>query len=83
MRQDEGQASYFCIFTDDFLIRNKSGVVLDELPIFKVSGYPVFQLGDEGFKEINAIFEKMYEELYSDYTYKFDLLRKYVLALIH
>ena len=81
--QDDDQASYFCIFTDDFLIKNKSGVVLDELPIFKVGGYPVFQLGDEGFKEINTIFEKMYKELNSDYTYKYDLLRNYVLELIH
>ena len=81
--QDDDQAGYFCIFTDVFLIKNKSGVVLDELPIFKVGGYPVFQLGDEGFKEINAIFEKMYKELNSDYTYKYDLLRNYVLELIH
>lgn len=34
-------------------------------------------------KEINAIFEKMYRELASDYAYKYDLLRNYVLELIH
>jgi len=42
--QDEDQAGTFCIFTDEFLIKNKSGVVLDKLPIFKSGGYPVFEI---------------------------------------
>ncbi len=32
----------FCIFTDEFLIKSKSGVELDELPIFSPGGFPVF-----------------------------------------
>jgi AraC-like DNA-binding protein len=81
--QDEAQSGYFCIFTDDFLIKNKSGVVLDDLPIFKAGGYPVFELSDEEAKDIDFIFRKMYKELSSDYAYKYDLLRNYVLELIH
>jgi AraC family transcriptional activator of pobA len=81
--QDWDQAGYFCVFTDDFLIQTKSGVVLDDLPIFKPGGYPVFQLSDEDTAEINAIFKKMYRELSADYAYKYDLLRNYVLELIH
>jgi len=81
--QDDDQSGYFCIFTDDFLIKDKSGVVLDDLPIFKAGGYPVFQLTDEASGEIDAIFRKMYKELSSDYAYKYDLLRNYVLELIH
>lgn len=81
--QDDAQSGYFCIFTDDFLIKNKSGVVLDDLPIFKAGGYPVFELSDEETKDINFIFRKMYKELSSDYAYKYDLLRNYVLELIH
>jgi AraC family transcriptional regulator, transcriptional activator of pobA len=81
--QDIHQAGYFCIFTDEFLIPSKSGVVLDELPIFKAGGYPVFQLSDEETVEIDAIFAKMYRELSADYAYKYDLLRNYVLELIH
>ena len=37
--QDDNQFGYFCIFTSDFLIQNKSGVILDELPIFQVSRF--------------------------------------------
>lgn len=81
--QDDNQFGYFCIFTHDFLTQNKSGVVLDELPIFQPGGYPVFQLTDEAAEEITAIFRKMYKELSSDYAYKYDLLRNYVLELIH
>jgi len=81
--QDDNQFGYFCIFTSDFLIAHKSGVVLDELPIFKPGGYPIFQLSDEAAADITAIFIKMYRELSADYAYKYDLLRNYVLELIH
>jgi AraC-like DNA-binding protein len=80
---DDDQFGYFCVFTSDFLIQNKSGVVLDDLPIFQPRGYPIFQLTDEETEDITFIFKKMYKELSSDYAYKYDLLRNYVLELIH
>lgn len=81
--QDDDQSGHFCIFTADFLIHTKSGVVLDELPLFKPGGYPVFQLADEQAEELTGIFRKMHKELASDYAYKYDLLRNYILELIH
>ena len=81
--QDFNQSGYFCIFTDEFLVHTKSGVILDDLPIFKAGGYPVFQVSDEETTEIAAIFKKMTKEMASDYAYKYDLLRNYVLELIH
>lgn len=81
--QDEDQGGDFCIFTDDFLVKEKSGVVLDDLPIFKAGGYPIFQLSEEEVEEISFIFRKMHKEMTSDYTFKYDLLRNYVLELIH
>ena len=81
--QDDKQFGYFCIFTDEFLTRQKSGVVLDELPIFKPGGYPIFQLSDEAAEDILYIFKKMYREITADYAFKYDLLRNYVLELIH
>lgn len=80
---DPDQAGYFCVFTDEFLIKNKSGVELDELPIFQSGGYPVFEISDSEAGEITQIFIKMYKEIASDYVYKYDLLRNYVLELIH
>ncbi len=81
--QDENQSGTFCVFTEDFMIKNKSGVVLDELPIFQSGGIPIFELTDEVADEIAATFHKMKKEIASDYTFKYDLLRNYVLELIH
>lgn len=80
---DVDQRGHFCIFTDEFLVPTKSGVVLDELPIFRAGGYPVFQLSDENAAELLSLFQKMHRELASDYAYKYDLLRNYVIELIH
>jgi AraC-like DNA-binding protein len=81
--QEEDQQGHFCIFTADFLVQSKSGVVLDDLPIFRVGGFPVFELPAEAASEIEAIFLKMHKELNGNYVYKYDLLRNYVLELIH
>lgn len=81
--EDREQAGYFCVFTDEFLLPAKSGVRLDELPIFQPGGYPVFTITDAEYAEINAIFGKMAREITSAYAYKYDLLRTYVLELIH
>jgi len=79
----DNQSGYFCIFTDDFLVHSKSGVILDDLPIFRPGGYPVFQISDDEVNDILLIFNKMNKEISSDYAYKYDLLRNYVLELIH
>lgn len=83
LSQGGPQGGSFCIFSPEFLVKNKSGVDIDELPIFKSGGYPVFQISDEEAAEIGHIFGKMKKEIGSDYTYKYDLLRTYVLELIH
>jgi AraC-like DNA-binding protein len=81
--EDTNQSGYFCIFTDEFLLPAKSGVVLDDLPIFRSGGYPVFQVTADEKEEILSIFKKMNKEIISNYAYKYDLLRNYVLELIH
>jgi AraC-like DNA-binding protein len=81
--QDDNQSGHFCIFTAEFLVHSKSGVVLDELPLFRPGGYPVFQLADEQVEDLAYIYRKMHKELASDYAYKYDLLRNYLLELIH
>lgn len=80
---DDNQAGTFCVFTADYMVKNKSGVVLDELPIFKSGAYPIFEINDDEAAEICAIFSKIKKEIATDYEYKYDLLRNYVLELIH
>ena len=81
--QDDNQMGFFCIFTDTYFSSTKNGIVLDELPIYKPGGFPVFRLTDEEYEDIAAIFRKMVKELASDYAYKYDLLRNYLMELIH
>ena len=80
---DDNQSGLFCIFTPEFLVQTKSGIVLDDLPIYQPGGYPIFQVSDEQAEEISAILIKMHKELSSDYAFKYDLIRNYVLELIH
>ncbi|PXY40789.1 AraC family transcriptional regulator [Flavobacterium cheongpyeongense] len=79
--QETDQSGQFCVFTSDFL--SKSGIDLDNLPIFASEGYPVFQLSDEEITEVELIFNKIQKEINSDYAYKYDLIRNYVSELIH
>ncbi len=81
--QDEEQQGFFCIFTDEFMLRNKSGIILDELPLFQPGTIPIFNLTDEQAAEAGTIFNKMNNELSSDYAFKYDLLRNYVIELLH
>ncbi|AMJ67756.1 helix-turn-helix domain-containing protein [Hymenobacter sp. PAMC 26628] len=80
---DQQQAGHFCVFTEEFLLPAKSGVVLEELPLFRAGGCPVFPVTDEDVAELEAIFRKMHKEIAGGYAYKYDLLRTYVLELLH
>ena len=77
------QTGHFCVFTAEFLHPNRSGVILDELPIFKSPEHPVYALSDSDIARVQGIFENMRAEIASNYAYKYDLLRAYTLELIH
>jgi len=81
--QDDDQKGFFCIFTPEFLVHSKSGVVVEDLPIFTPGNCPVFQLNAGEAEEIRGIFTRMYKELSGNYAYKYDLLRNYLMELIH
>ena len=81
--QDLDQKGHFCLFSDEFLVRSKSGVILEELPIFRPGALPIFQLTDSQADELDVLFRKMQTELASDYLYKFDLIRNFVMEMIH
>ena len=77
------QTGQFCVFTAEFLHPMKSGVIVDELPIFKSPEHPVYALTDADIIRVQGIFENMQAEINSNYAYKYDLLRAYTLELIH
>lgn len=77
------QQGHFCVFTRDFITKSNTGTSIDGLPIFSPQSDFVFQLEANRYKEVEAIFSKMHTEIKSDYTYKYDLLRNYLLELVH
>ena len=80
---DQEQAGYFCVFTAEFLLPAKGGVGLEELGVFQPGGCPVMPLTEAGFAALAVIFERMTQEIASNYAHKYDLLRAYLLELIH
>lgn len=76
------QSGFFCIFTEAFLPQPAAGGS-GRWPVFEPGGQPIYLLTDKQCKTVQAIFEKMLAEIESDYAYKYDLLRTYVLELIH
>jgi AraC family transcriptional activator of pobA len=82
-RPAEAQQGQFCLFTAEFMLPVLGGLTPDELPLFRADGYPVFQLTRAEMARASSLFAQMHEEMASDYAYKYDLLRAYVLELLH
>jgi len=76
------QQRTFCIFTEAFLAEASSRPA-GSFPVFAPGGQPLYLLTEAQRADVQAIFDKMLGEIDSGYTYKYDLLRAYVLELIH
>jgi AraC family transcriptional activator of pobA len=79
----EAQQGQFCLYTAEFLLPVLGGLTPEELPLFRADGYLVFQLTPAEAARTSVVFTHMREELASDYAHKYDLLRAYVLELLH
>lgn len=77
------QDGHFCIFTKEFMAKSKSGLVIDDVPIFKPNTDFVYRLTEKQYTDIEHIYQKMHTEIASDYAFKYDLLRTYLIELIH
>ncbi len=81
--QDHNQKGHFCIFTRDFLTKPLTGMVVDDMPIFSPQSPFVYSIDEQQYELFNSIFERMHGEMESDYAFKYDLLRNYVMEMIH
>jgi AraC family transcriptional activator of pobA len=77
------QHGYACLFTEEFLKGHERSDSLQQSPLFKIGGTPVFALdsGQQAF--MTTIFQKMMAEQNTDYLFKNDLIRNYINLLIH
>jgi len=79
----EIQKGWFCLFTEDFIHSAGRRESLQDSPLFRIGGSPVFFIHRQQQEELSAIFIKMQEEMGSIYTHKYDLLRNYLHIIIH
>lgn len=73
---------FFCIFTSSFFsegVRNNLG----ELPMFVPGAKPSYILTKEQEANVVGIFQKMLDEIGTDYAFKYDLLRSYLNEILH
>jgi len=80
---DNNQSGHFCVFTKDFITKSNSGLLIDDIPIFNPNSDFIYQITEEQANEFESTFDKMHIEIGSDYPFKYDLLRNYVIELIH
>jgi AraC family transcriptional activator of pobA len=79
----EKQEGWFCLFTEAFVNANERKDGLQDSPLFRIGGNPVFFIDEVQQEELSAIFRKMVLEMDSEYTHKYDLLRNYLHLIIH
>ncbi|MFB9080849.1 helix-turn-helix domain-containing protein [Flavobacterium procerum] len=79
----ENYEGYACVFTEEFLKAKDRSETLQESPLFKIGGTPIFSLNTEQKVFIDSLFQKMIQEYETDYVFKDDLMRSYVNLIIH
>src|SRR5687767_10672910 len=79
---DDPTGCYFCIFKEAFFTERMRGSIRD-LPMFVPGNKPSYALNTTQDTYVTAIFEKMLDEIGSDYVYKYDLIRNYIMEMIH
>ncbi len=70
----------FCIFDQHFFHQFGN---LNQYAVYQSGGNRVFELSDEQLEKVSPVFQRMFDELASDYVHKYDVLRTLVLELIH
>lgn len=78
----DDQTGYFCIFKEAFFSEKLRGG-MNALPMFAPGGKPAYPLDETQEAYVVSVFQKMREEIGSDYKFKYDLIRNYVTELIH
>jgi len=70
----------YCIFNEEFFHQFGN---LNQYSVFQPNGTPVVELSDEQVQKVTALYDRMFEEINSDYVHKYDLLRTLVFELLH
>lgn len=81
--EDDDQKGWFCLFTESFLQNGTRLGNLQDSPLFKIGGTPVFFVEEEQQNVLSDLYTKMMTEIESEYVHKYDMLRAYLHLMIH
>lgn len=70
----------YCILNKPFYNTIQS---INKYSVFRPEGDHIFELTTEAAQEVARVFDKMFDEIESNYIYKNDVLRNLVLELVH
>ena len=74
---------YTCLFSKDFYKPSDRSESLQQSPLFKIGGTPIFHIAEEKREFLNGIFRNMIAEQSTGYAFKDDLIRNYINLIIH
>jgi AraC family transcriptional activator of pobA len=74
------RSGFFCVFDQAFFHQYGN---LNQYSIFQPDGNHVFELNDEQVQLLNEVYQRMFDEIDSDYIHKYDVLRTVVSEIIH
>ncbi len=77
---DNIRSGAFCIFNHHFFHQYGN---LNQYSVFQPEGTHIFELSDEQADKVAPVYERMFEEINTDYKHKYDILRNLVFELIH
>jgi AraC family transcriptional activator of pobA len=77
---DKIRSGAYCIFNQYFFHQFGN---LNQYDVFQPNGTHIFELSDEQADKVSGIYERMFEEINSDYMHKYDALRNLVFELLH
>lgn len=74
---------YTCLFSENFIKGHERTESLQESPLFKIGGSPIFQVDEDKRQFIEQLFQRMLSEQDTQYQYRDDLIRNYINLIIH
>lgn len=74
---------YTCLFSEDFYKPSDRTESLQQSPLFKIGGTPIFEITEKKREFLNGIFRNMMAEQNTNYAFKDDLIRNYINLIIH
>ena len=77
---EEIVSGVYCIFDRAFFDGYGN---IDSFPVFQPQGEHLFELSQDQEEKVARIFKRMFDEINSEYTYKYDAIRNLVMELVH